>query len=97
MGDKSDERFNYIKARIDSGFPKLAGAKLDKLLLTDEKKEIILQFCDDETNRCLVVPESMSVDTNIPSKSGKGKCLVFVKLTNCKLTLEEMSTQVSNI
>jgi len=94
MGDKNDARFNYIKARIDSGFPKIAGAKLDKLLLTDEKREIILQFCDDETNRCLVVPESMSVDTNIPSKSGKGKCLVFVKLTNCKLTLEEMSTQM---
>lgn len=33
---KSDARFDHIKDRIASGFPKLAGPKLDKLLLTDE-------------------------------------------------------------
>jgi hypothetical protein len=33
---KGDARFEHIKDRIASGFPKLAGAKLDKLLLTDE-------------------------------------------------------------
>lgn len=35
---KIDSRFDHIKERIASGFPKLAGAKLDKLLLTDEVK-----------------------------------------------------------
>jgi hypothetical protein len=33
-----DKRFEYFKDRIASAFPKLAGAKLDKLLLTDEVK-----------------------------------------------------------
>jgi len=33
---KSDARFDHIRERIASGFPKLAGPKLDKLLLTDE-------------------------------------------------------------
>lgn len=40
MGDsdipKGDVRFEHIKERIASGFPKLAGVKLDKLLATDE-------------------------------------------------------------
>jgi hypothetical protein len=33
---KTDARFEHIKERIASGFPKLAGSKLDKLLATDE-------------------------------------------------------------
>ena len=32
----ADARFDLIKERIASGFPKLAGPKLDKLLATDE-------------------------------------------------------------
>ena len=36
-GDKKkDARVEYIKERINGGFPKLAGPKLDKLLATDE-------------------------------------------------------------
>ena len=34
----SDPKFEYIKDRIASAFPKLAGQKLDKLLATDEVK-----------------------------------------------------------
>lgn len=37
-GGSEDKRFEYIKDRIASAFPKLAGAKLDKLLTTDEAK-----------------------------------------------------------
>jgi hypothetical protein len=33
---KKDLRFDYVKDRIASAFPKLAGPKLDKLLLTDD-------------------------------------------------------------
>ena len=33
-----DRRFEYIKDRIASAFPKLAGSKLDKLLATEEAK-----------------------------------------------------------
>lgn len=33
---KPDARFDHIKERIASGFPKLAGSKLDKLLATEE-------------------------------------------------------------
>ena len=39
MGDepeKKDGRVDYIKDRISSGFPKLAGAKLDKMLGADD-------------------------------------------------------------
>ena len=38
MGDevKADKRCDYIKDRISAGFPKLAGAKLDKILAADE-------------------------------------------------------------
>lgn len=37
---KTDARFDYIKDRIASGFPKLAGPKLDKLLAADEVKYV---------------------------------------------------------
>jgi hypothetical protein len=35
-GNKADARFDHIKDRISSGFPKLAGPKLDKILAADE-------------------------------------------------------------
>lgn len=35
---KADKRLDYIKDRISAGFPKLAGAKLDKVLAADEIK-----------------------------------------------------------
>lgn len=35
---KTDPRIEHLKERIALGFPKLAGAKLDKLLATDEVK-----------------------------------------------------------
>ena len=35
---KADLRFDYIKDRISSAFPKLAGPKLDKLLGNDEAR-----------------------------------------------------------
>lgn len=35
---KTDPRVDRLKERIALGFPKLAGAKLDKLLATDEVK-----------------------------------------------------------
>jgi hypothetical protein len=33
---KADSRIDNIKDRIASAFPKLAGAKLDKILVADE-------------------------------------------------------------
>jgi hypothetical protein len=38
MAEAEDKRFEYLKDRIASAFPKLAGTKLDKLLATDEAK-----------------------------------------------------------
>ena len=35
---KADLRFDFIKDRISSAFPKLAGVKLDKLLAADEAR-----------------------------------------------------------
>lgn len=37
---KADQRFDFIKDRIASGFPKL-GAKLDKMLQTDDVRYVI--------------------------------------------------------
>jgi len=97
MGDEavwSDARFEYLKERITSAFPKLAGPKLDKMLMTDDVKEAVLRFVDDEDSRCLVVPETMRFDTLIPSKLSKGKVLLFVKLRACALKASTMSTNV---
>ena len=33
-----DKRVTYIRQRIAAAFPKLAGPKLDKILITDENK-----------------------------------------------------------
>eukprot|EP01035_Chromulina_nebulosa_P017813 gene17813-23423_t len=93
--ERKDPRVDYLKNRISYGFPKLAGPKLDKTLSTDEIKEIMLQFCEDENCRCLVVPESMKIDTYIPSKlSNKGKVLLFIKLRPIALKLETIPDNV---
>ena len=99
MGDEetktNDNRFDYIRGRIASAFPKLAGPKLDKLLMTDEVREICARFCDEENTRCLVVPDTMKLDTIIPSKIGKTKVLLFIKLVGGSVKLEDMATNVS--
>jgi hypothetical protein len=41
---ESDPKFEYIKDRIGSAFPKLQGAKLDKLLTSDEAKYVFHIF-----------------------------------------------------
>jgi len=91
---KADLRFDYIKDRIASGFPKLAGPKLDKALGTDEIRETVANFCEDEHSRCLVVPESMKIDTVIPSKLSKGKLLLFVKLRPVTLTMQNIQSHM---
>jgi hypothetical protein len=93
--DKSDPRWSAVAGRIAASFPKLAGAKLDKVLGAEEVKEVIQRFLDDETCRCLVVPDSLKVDTVIPSKIGKGKVLLFVRLTDGPLNKDDVGSQVS--
>jgi hypothetical protein len=58
-------------------------------------RESILRFCDDESNRCLVVPENLKIDSVIPSKLSKGKVLLFVKLRTCALKMENIFSDVS--
>lgn len=41
-----DKRVDYLKARIATGFPKLAGSKLDKLLAGDEIKYTFFALFD---------------------------------------------------
>jgi hypothetical protein len=57
-------------------------------------RDSILQFCDVESNRCLVVPESLKFDTVIPSKLSKGKVLMFIKLRTCVLKMDNIFTDV---
>ena len=54
-----------------------------------------MQFCDDDSKRCLVVPENMKVDHVIPSKLSKGKVLLFVKLQSCTLTIDNMAKNIT--
>jgi dynein heavy chain len=49
------------------------------------------KFCEDENNRMLVVPETMKMDTLLPSKLPKGKVLLFIKLNNEVLTEKNIS------
>lgn len=67
---------------------------MDKALLGDEVVEQFNIFCETEDARCLVVPESLKLDTVIPSKLGKGKVLLFVKLRPCVLTNETVQTDI---
>ncbi len=94
MAEDNEAKFEFFKSRISSAFPKLAGAKLDKLLAADEIKEAMQQFCDDDQSRCMVVPENMKFDKVIPSKLGKGKVLVFIKLQNATLNSKNMNQNV---
>ncbi|CAM9131888.1 unnamed protein product, partial [Ectocarpus fasciculatus] len=84
----------YLKTRVTNAFPKLAGPKLDKALASDESKELFTQFCETEDTRCLVVPESLKLDTVIPSKLNKGKVLLFVKLRPCVLNVNTIASDI---
>ena len=54
-----------------------------------------MKFADDDQLRSLSVPESMKIDTVIPSKISKGKVLLFLKLEQCVLNKDKMSTQLA--
>lgn len=54
-----------------------------------------MKFADDDQQRSLSVPESMKIDTVIPSKISKGKVLLFLKLEQCVLNKDKMSTQLA--
>lgn len=43
MADSEDKRFEYIKDRIASAFPKL-GSKLDKAITADDAKYVACNF-----------------------------------------------------
>lgn len=57
-------------------------------------REIVLHFCEDETSRCLVVPENLKIDSVIPSKLPKGKILLLIKLRSRVLKMENIFTDV---
>lgn len=45
-GAKVDNRFEYLKDRIATAFPKLAGPKFDKAITSDDTKLVkILHIC----------------------------------------------------
>jgi dynein heavy chain len=98
MGDDeekvNDSRYDLLCARVIASFPKLGDGKLVKAFAEEATKELIMRFLDEDDCRCLVVPESLKVDVTIPSKLGKGKILLFVKLGGDKLDSEKMSSQI---
>ena len=96
--NKSDDpRFDYVSERIEAAFPKLKGPKLDKLLLTEANKDIVKDFCENDHARCIVCPDTIVLEETIPSKIGKTKVLLFIRLTPTVLTMENMGTDVRTI
>ena len=94
--NKSDDsRFDYVAQRIEAAFPKLKGPKLDKLLLTEKNKDTVKDFCESDHARCLVCPDTIELEETIPSKTGKSKVLLFIRLAPTVLTMENISTDVS--
>ena len=100
MGDEeeknNDVRFDLIRDRVIASFPKIDEAKWDKAVTAvEDVKELIQRFLDDEDVRSLVIPDSLKVETTIPSKiPPKGKILLFVKLSGAKLENDAISNQI---
>jgi dynein heavy chain len=98
MGD--DEKssagmvMDALKKRLASAFPKLVGNKLDKALVLEENAEMMRVFVEDPATRALVVPQDLKFDHVIPSKLGKGKVLLFVKLDNVALDSSNNNSQM---
>jgi len=94
--NKSDDpRFDYIAKRIEAAFPKMKGPKLDKLLLTTDNFEIVKEFCENPEVRCLAVPDTVKLDPIIPSRIGKSKVLLLIRLSPTVLTVDNIATNVS--
>ena len=93
-----DPKWDVFVNRIEAAFPKLKGPKLDKLLLTESNKDSVRDFCENENVRCLVCPgETITLEETIPSKIGKTKVLLFIRLSPSVLTMENIHTDVSNL
>ena len=100
MGDEeeknNDVRYDLIRDRVIASFPKIDEAKWDKAVTAvEDAKELIQRFLDDEDVRSLVIPDSLKVETTIPSKiPPKGKILLFVKLSGAKLENDAINNQI---
>ena len=94
--NKSDNPiWDYVVARIEAAFPKLKGPKLDKLLLTEANKDMLKEFCETEHTRCLASPgETIAFEPVIPSKIGKTKVLLFIRLAPTVITMENIATNM---
>ncbi|RYG70338.1 hypothetical protein EON64_00425, partial [archaeon] len=58
------------------------------------RREALVQFCEDEYRRTLIVPESMKMDSVIPTKASKSKVLMFLKLEPVTLTKDNVQTSL---
>lgn len=93
---KNDFRFDYFNERFSAAFPKMAGAKIEKIT-GDDIKDTTYQFCDCENRVCLVVPETIKIDLILPSKLAKEEVLLFIKLMQCTLTSDNINHNVTII
>ena len=84
-GDDDDEdpgsskRVEWVKERLLSTYPKLAGAKFDKSFYTEEILGTLNIWFESEEIFCLFVPESLKIATQMPKKLPKGKSLLLIK------------------
>lgn len=96
-GRRPDARLEYMRSRILSTFPKMAGPKFEKAWAVEDSQARLTEFLDgaDLTKPFLYCPDTIKFDTAMPKKLPKGKSLVFIKINDgAPLTGERISSDV---
>jgi dynein heavy chain, axonemal len=94
---RADARIEYVKTRILSTFPRMAGPKFDKAFFLEESQQRLLEFLDgDDLQRpFLFCPDTIRLDTVMPKKMPKGKSLVFIKVNEgARTTADDIGKEV---
>ena len=68
-----DVRVAYVKERILTTFPKAGGAKFDKTFASEENLAVMDTWFESDEKFCLVVPDTIKLDTAMPKKLPKTK------------------------
>ena len=68
-----DERLVWLRQKLIISFGKKGDKKFDKAFYAEELLAKFVEFFDHDDNLLLVVNENLKVDTEPPTKLGKGK------------------------
>ena len=74
-----DPRVDFVRERILTTFPKLAGAKFEKAFKTEENINFMDTWFESDEKFCLVIGDSLKLDVAMPKKLPKTKLLIMIK------------------